>query len=119
MKKAKLAPGVRKSVAVQALTVAILIKCLQQEPCSYAELAEETGMTVRTISRWICEFKRQKLVYVAVLEPNSHGHRRISCWAWGCKPDAKVKYDRRARDARYAANKRLRKMSNAICATTV
>ena len=71
------------------MAFAQMIRLLTQDPHTFAELAEETGLHYITVREWVREMHRQGIVRVAAWVENTRGHRRIEAFMFGEGADAK------------------------------
>jgi hypothetical protein len=64
-----------------------LVKALQEEPRTYLELVDITGLSRQSIYRYIKVFRDFDLIHVGDWDEDKVGRRRVRAWAWGDKPD--------------------------------
>jgi hypothetical protein len=80
--------GQSHKVRVNAMLLCKMIKLLQLVPISYDDLAEKTGLHIRTVCKWVIEMRRQELVHIGGWRRHSTGAGSSKpLWAWGFAVD--------------------------------
>lgn len=106
----------RSQPRLTALIQAKILRLLVEDPCTVAELVQETEVHIQTIRSYLRALHEFKLVRRAGWVMDKGGRRTIPLWAWG--PDkrdtAKPIYSSRERTQRYRANRRSRELNEAI-----
>lgn len=108
-------------VRVSAMCFCMLIKLMQEHACSYAELAEETGLHNITVRKWVTEMKRQRLIHIADWGTLDNNHK-FPLFRWGCaldKPMPVKTYAQRNREyrQRLSGKRKMLAITHAIVGT--
>lgn len=109
----------RRAVRINAILQARMVKMLLYESVSAHDIAEETGLHVTTVSRYLRELHRAKVIHVIDWEKDSRGRDVTAVWRLGRnKPDKPrhrmTQAERQAAyRARMAERDRLRMMAGA------
>lgn len=108
-------PAVRK-VRINALSFALMIKALQQSPHALHELADETGLTPRTLKSYVLALEKVGAIHVCGWEKDRRGSVHMPIYSIGSgKPAAKRILTQAERSARHRAKKQAMK-TNALFA---
>lgn len=76
-------------VRVNAMSVAMLVKDLQEECYSQAELSERCGLSIQTVRLYLKQFHKAKAIHIADWAEDVRGGRTIRIFGFGEKKDAK------------------------------
>lgn len=90
------------------IAVAVMVAQLVEGPATVPEIAEESGLTERSVREYMRAMRKRRAVHVARWEHDAAGRQTLAAYRLGAKPDAaRVPPRSRAEIARhYRARKR-------------
>jgi predicted ArsR family transcriptional regulator len=80
-------PKKRKVIRANALAFAKLIRCLQLNPSTLYEMAEESGLHYITVRRYMYALHQENAVHVSGWEKDSRGRDAIKVFKFGAGKD--------------------------------
>lgn len=68
---------------VVAAKQAAMLVALTKRACTYADLAQISGLSERPIADWLHALRQARLVYVCGWGADTRGQPRVAQYAWG------------------------------------
>ena len=103
-------------IRVNAMSVAQMIKSVEQACYTMPEIAEQCGLSLQTVRRYLSVFYKFKVVHIADWSEDKRGVRTVKIFGYGEQADApKPKPQTAAQTcAKYRAKKKQMKIQNAL-----
>jgi len=87
---------------ITVICYAKVVAMLSEQPCTYAQMVAEIGMTRSTIAKFIAALRKEGCCYIAAWTANDNGRRNLAMFQMGSKQDAKQpSYTDAEKKARY------------------
>jgi DNA-binding transcriptional ArsR family regulator len=108
--------SIKTITRITALSQAVILRALTEEPSSVAELMEISGLSKCTVQNYLLALRKAKLIYVAAWESDPNGRMNTPCYKWGSdKSDVKKPMMTKAEIAkRYRQRKKLKELHNGL-----
>lgn len=82
-------PRRKNTIRVNAMSIAHLVKALEEECYSYAELAEQCGFSIQTTRHYVKALHKVGVVRIVDWTEDKRGIRTVKVWGLGEGTDAK------------------------------